>query len=145
MNIMVLSDLHIDTSDKFGTFQWNELELMVQIEKMRDLYSIEKVIFNGDTFELLKYRFDEIEKANSTLLRYFHDQGFVFIKGNHDIVNTFGVDHFPCAALFGELVGQANREGPFLGIAEGGFDGGGEGEVEIEDACAGLAGLAGLG
>jgi predicted phosphodiesterase len=104
MNIMILSDLHIDTSDKFGTFQWNEMDLIAQIEKMRDLYSIEKVIFNGDTYELLKYRFDEIEKANSELLRYFRDQAFIFIKGNHDMLNTDGIDHFQITNSRGQTI-----------------------------------------
>jgi len=104
MNILVLSDLHMDTCDKFGTFQWNEMDLIMQIEKIRDLYSIDKVIFNGDTFELLKYRFDEIELANPALLRYFRDKDFVFIKGNHDIVNTFGIDHFQITNSHGQTI-----------------------------------------
>ena len=55
MNILVLSDLHIDTRDNFGTFQWDEMELIMQIEGLRDIYNIDRVIFNGDVFELLKY------------------------------------------------------------------------------------------
>jgi predicted phosphodiesterase len=104
MNILVLSDLHMDTCDKFGTFQWKEMDLIMQIEKIRDLYSIDKIIFNGDTFELLKYRFDEIEKANPALLDYFRDKDFVFIKGNHDIVNTFGIDHFQITNSHGQTI-----------------------------------------
>lgn len=48
MNILVLSDLHIDTCDNFGTFQWNEMDLIMQIESLRDIHSIDKVIFNGE-------------------------------------------------------------------------------------------------
>ena len=55
MNILVISDLHIDTYDNFGIFQWDEMELINYIEWLRYTYSIDKVIFNGDTFELLKY------------------------------------------------------------------------------------------
>jgi len=94
MNILVLSDLHIDTRDKFGTFQWNEMELIMQIERIRDMYSIDRVIFNGDIFELYKYTFDEIRNANGILMKYFNDKDFIFIKGNHDIVNHFGIDYF---------------------------------------------------
>jgi predicted phosphodiesterase len=104
MNIMVLSDLHIDTSDKFGTFQWNETDLILQIEKIRDLHSIDKIIFNGDTFELLKYRIDEIEKANPALFKYFADKDFVFIKGNHDIVNSFGIIYFQITNSHGQTI-----------------------------------------
>lgn len=31
MNILILSDLHIDACDHFGTFQWNELEFISQL------------------------------------------------------------------------------------------------------------------
>ena len=94
MNILVLSDLHIDTRDRFGTFQWNEMDLIWQIERIREQQNIDKVIFNGDIFELYKYRMEEIEKANPTLMKYFNDKDFVFIKGNHDIINSKGLDCF---------------------------------------------------
>jgi predicted phosphodiesterase len=94
MNILVLSDLHIDTRDNFGTFQWDEMDLIMQIEAIRDINNADKVIFNGDIFELLKYTYDDIRKANPVLIRYFNDNDFIFIKGNHDIVNDFGIDHY---------------------------------------------------
>jgi predicted phosphodiesterase len=94
MNILVLSDLHIDPRDKFGTFQWNEMDLIMQIERIRDEHNIDKIIFNGDIFELYKYRMEEIEKANPTLMKYFNDKDFVFIKGNHDVINTTGLDFY---------------------------------------------------
>jgi predicted phosphodiesterase len=94
MNILVLSDLHIDTRDNFGTFQWDEMDLIMQIEAIRDINNVDKVIFNGDIFELLKYTYDDIRKANPVLIRYFNDNDFIFIKGNHDIVNDFGIDHY---------------------------------------------------
>jgi predicted phosphodiesterase len=90
MNILVLSDLHIDTRDNFGTFQWNEMDLIMQIEKIRDEYNIDKIIFNGDVFELQKYTFEDIRIANPLLMRYLKNNDFIFIKGNHDIVNDFG-------------------------------------------------------
>ena len=104
MNIMVISDLHIDASDKFGTFQWDEIDLIMQIEKMRESHSIDKVIFNGDTFELLKYRFAEIQKANPELIRYLKDSDFVFIKGNHDILNSFGTDQYQITNSKGQTI-----------------------------------------
>ena len=94
MNILVLSDLHIDTRDRFGTFQWDEMDLIWQIERIREQQNIDKVIFNGDIFELYKYRMEEIEKANPTLMKYFNDKDFVFIKGNHDNINSKGLDCF---------------------------------------------------
>jgi len=32
MIILVLSDLHIDPRDSFGIFQWDEIDLIEQIE-----------------------------------------------------------------------------------------------------------------
>lgn len=123
MNILIISDLHIDTGDKFGTFQWNELELIDALENMRDVYSLDKIIFNGDTFELLKYRFSDIKKANPALMRYFRNRNFVFIRGNHDagiksgkkyyqITNSNGqtihIEHGHRADWFdGSIMGQA--------------------------------------
>jgi predicted phosphodiesterase len=94
MNILVLSDLHIDTCDNFGTFQWNEMDLIMQIEGIRDIHSIDKVIFNGDVFELIKYSFEDIKKANPILMKYFSDNDFIFIRGNHDVLNEFAVNHY---------------------------------------------------
>jgi predicted phosphodiesterase len=104
MNILIISDLHLDTNDNFGTFQWDEMELIIHLERIRDLYSIDKVIFNGDIFELFKYRMEEIEKSNPILISYFKNKDFVFIKGNHDIVNTYGLQHFQITNLQGQTI-----------------------------------------
>jgi len=90
MNLLILSDLHIDTCDTFGTFQWDEMEFIYQVERIRDQYNIDKVVFNGDIFEMLKYSFEEIAGANPLLIRYFKNRDFILIKGNHDMVNNFG-------------------------------------------------------
>lgn len=104
MNILVLSDLHIDLCDNFGTFQWDEMDLIMQIEGIRDIHNIDKVIFNGDIFELLKYTYDDIQKANPILMRYFCDNDFIFTKGNHDIVNDFGIDHYDITNSQGQTI-----------------------------------------
>jgi predicted phosphodiesterase len=104
MKILVLSDLHIDTTDNFGTFQWNDVEFILQIDSIRNFYSIDKVIFNGDTFELFKYRFEDISKAHPALMTYFEDKDFIFIKGNHDIVNKFGLDHYQITNSEGQSI-----------------------------------------
>ena len=104
MNILVLSDLHMDPRDSFGIFQWDEADLIEQIEYMKNLYSIDKVIFNGDTFELLKYTFEDIRKANPTLMEYFKREDLIFIKGNHDIVNNFGLQYFRITNSHGQTI-----------------------------------------
>lgn len=104
MNILVISDLHIDTCDNFGTFQWNEMDLIMQIEGIRDIHSIDKVIFNGDVFELLKYSYEDIRIANPILMRYFSDNDFIFIKGNHDIVMDWGLEHYNITNSQGQTI-----------------------------------------
>jgi predicted phosphodiesterase len=104
MNILVLSDLHIDTCDNFGTFQWNEMDLIMQIEGIRDIYSIDKVILNGDVFELFKYTYEDIKKANPILMRYFSDNDFIFIRGNHDIVNESALEHYNITNSHGQTI-----------------------------------------
>ena len=104
MKILIISDLHIDTCDNFGTFQWDEMELIVHIEGIRDSCNIDKVILNGDIFELLKYSYEDIRKANPVLIKYFMDKDFIFIKGNHDIVNDFGLDHFQITNSSGQII-----------------------------------------
>jgi predicted phosphodiesterase len=104
MNILVLSDLHIDNGDKYSVFQWDQLDFIKQVELLRDIYSIDKIIFNGDTFELLKYSFEEIRKANPILLRYLKDKDFVFIKGNHDRNNNFGLKNYRITNSKGQII-----------------------------------------
>ncbi len=104
MIVFILSDLHIDTGDAFGTFQWKETELISNIENIRTRYSVDKIILNGDVFELLKYSFEEISKTNQKLLKYFSNEVFVHIKGNHDIFNKAGSDNYKITNSFGQTI-----------------------------------------
>jgi len=104
MTILVLSDLHIDTNDKFGTFQWDDVDFIIRLEEIRDKFRIDKVIFNGDTFELMKYTLQEITSAHPSLLKYLKNNDFVFIKGNHDIVNTFGDESYDIINSSGQRI-----------------------------------------
>lgn len=104
MNILIFSDLHIDTGDTFGTFQWKEKDLIHQIEKIRRRFSIDRIILNGDVFELLKYRYEDISKANPRLIKYFTQNNFIFIKGNHDIFNRFGLNSYQLTNSHGQSI-----------------------------------------
>jgi len=104
MKMLVLSDLHIDTHDNFGIFQWDEMDLIMQIEGIRDIYSVDKVILNGDVFELFKYRFEEIKQANPVLMRYLGDNDFILIRGNHDMVYASSVDHYDITNSHGQKI-----------------------------------------
>lgn len=105
MTILVLSDLHIDTHDNFGIFRWNENDFIQRIEYLRDKYNVDKIIFNGDIFELLKYRYNEIRDANPALLSYFvANRDFVFVKGNHDFVLDFTLDYYRITNSKGQII-----------------------------------------
>ncbi len=104
MVILVLSDLHIDIRDRFGAFRWDEEEFITKMEEISYLYSVEKIIFNGDTFELLKYSMDDIRRANPSLMKYFRNDDFIFINGNHDIVNPDGRLHYQITNSQGQII-----------------------------------------
>lgn len=104
MIVYILSDLHIDTGDSFGTFQWKETELISHIENIRNRFSVEKIIFNGDVFELLKYRYEEITGTNQKLMKYFRNNDFVFVKGNHDIFYDAGLDYYQIKNSYGQTI-----------------------------------------
>jgi len=104
MNILVLSDFHIDAGDNFGLFQWDDEEFISCIEKVRVLYSIEKIILNGDIFELLKYSFSEIRKSRPVLIRYLLNNDFILLKGNHDILSRLGQESYRITNSLGQVI-----------------------------------------
>lgn len=104
MKILVISDLHIDACDRLGTFRWDQKDLIRHLDKMREFYNLEKIICNGDTFELLKYTQEEISGANKMLMDYFRDEDFVFINGNHDILNVSGREYYRITNSSGQVI-----------------------------------------
>lgn len=104
MKVLVISDLHIDTQDNIGTFHWDQHEMIGHIEKMRGKYGLDKVIFNGDTFELLKYSQEEINSANKRLIEYFDNDDFVFINGNHDMFYEEGLEFYQITNSSGQII-----------------------------------------
>lgn len=86
MNLLVISDLHIGKNDNFDTFGWNSEEFIETIERIRKLLKIERIVLNGDIFELMKYKFEDIEKAYPKLLDYLNNDYFVHLNGNHDFM-----------------------------------------------------------
>jgi hypothetical protein len=55
MNIPIISDLHFDTCDNIDTLQLDEMDLIMQIEGVRDICNADQVIFHGNILELQKY------------------------------------------------------------------------------------------
>jgi len=94
MNILVLSDLHIDKGDRFGVFKWDTDLFISHIEGLIKRFNIEKVILNGDVFELYKYQYADIVKHNKELVSFLSKSIFVHIKGNHDISSKKALDSY---------------------------------------------------
>ncbi|MFP4556181.1 MAG: metallophosphoesterase family protein [Bacteroidales bacterium] len=87
MNLLVISDLHIDNGDKFGAFGWKPKRFIKALDTVIEQNEIDKVVLNGDIFELYKYNFNDVYRWNRELIGYFNKREFVYIRGNHDIFN----------------------------------------------------------
>jgi predicted phosphodiesterase len=92
MKLMILSDLHIGNGNGFDTFGWDPQSFIRHLDHLRNRHSIEKVVLNGDVFELFKYSIREIEKNHTELISYFDRTGCVYIKGNHDLLSERSID-----------------------------------------------------
>jgi predicted phosphodiesterase len=110
MNLLILSDLHIGNNDHFETFGWRSAEFIKALERIKYEEKIDKIILNGDVFELYKYSFQEIRQSNPKLVEYLlHNPGIVYIKGNHDAICAYGQ----------ESVSFENSEGKQIYIEHG--------------------------
>ena len=84
MKILVISDLHISTENQLGVFGWNADDFISEIDRAIKQFCIDKVILNGDTFDLYRNKLREIVASNRRLIDYFKAIGAVYVKGNHD-------------------------------------------------------------
>lgn len=92
MKIMVISDLHLDTNSGFGTCGWQESQFMDALKTFKHNHHIEQIILNGDIYEMYKHSFSDIENNNKTLVNYLRSEDFIYVKGNHDLINDFGTE-----------------------------------------------------
>jgi predicted phosphodiesterase len=104
MKLLVLSDLHIADNRHLGTFGWEQEDFIGKIEAVRKELSIDKVILNGDTFDLYKSDYEGIVSRNRTIIDYLTEIGSVFIKGNHDFALGYGQNHFGIVNAKGEKI-----------------------------------------
>ena len=84
MKILVISDLHISVENQLGIFGWNADDFISEIDRAVKRFRIDKVILNGDTFDLYRNKLREIVACNRRLIDYFKAIGAVYVKGNHD-------------------------------------------------------------
>ena len=125
MKIFVVSDLHLEASETLGTFGWNQDDFIAMMESVKREHSIDKVILNGDTFDLCKSAYEDIAVRNEKLIEYFNGIKALYIKGNHDIALPFGQRHFGVINSRGEKIYiEHGHRGDFInGTAMGRFTG----------------------
>ena len=104
MKLLIISDLHLGNGDTFGTFGWDQSRFISVLEDIRTSYGIEKIVINGDLYEMFKYRYEDILKAQKPLLNYLNAAGSVYIRGNHDSFCEEGVDFYRVENSQGQIV-----------------------------------------
>ncbi len=90
MKLLVISDLHLGAGHHTDTFGWDTGEFIETVEHVISQYSIDRVVLNGDIYELYKFNYSEIEANHRDLVNYFRLRNFYYIRGNHDMINDFG-------------------------------------------------------
>jgi predicted phosphodiesterase len=94
MKILVMSDLHITATETLGTFRWDQDAFIAALDEVRQKYAVDRVVLNGDTFDLYKCTFKDIAARYARLIDYLRGIRAVFIRGNHDRALPFGQDFF---------------------------------------------------
>lgn len=104
MKLLVISDLHLGVSGKGDIFCWDESEFLAVLKKAVFQFGIEKIVLNGDVFELYKYSRKEIEIEHYQLLYYLRSQDAVFLNGNHDAISESGLRYYMITNQKGETI-----------------------------------------
>jgi len=94
MNLLIISDLHINSNNNNNIFGWNSFDFIHQLQKVILKYNIDKVILNGDIYEMYQSTFEDIKNSNKQLVNQLNSDYFYYIKGNHDGLNDFGNQNF---------------------------------------------------
>jgi predicted phosphodiesterase len=104
MKLFIVSDLHISDTDNLGTFGWGQDEFIERMESIRNNHGIDRIILNGDVFDLYKSDFRDIEARHHRVIDYLKGIGAVFLKGNHDGGLPFGQDNLRIVNGKGERI-----------------------------------------
>jgi predicted phosphodiesterase len=94
MKLLIISDLHLSDNDCYSVFGWSQEEFIEKLETTCILYGIDKIILNGDIFELCRYKLKDIIQTNKKILNYLSSAGAIFIRGNHDYKVHWWLDHY---------------------------------------------------
>jgi len=94
MNLLIISDLHLGDGGNFSTFGWSDDDFYQILQHLRLRYSIDKIVLNGDIYELYKYEIAEIENAYPKLRHFFLSESAIMIRGNHDYFLSYSIDKY---------------------------------------------------
>jgi predicted phosphodiesterase len=104
MKILVISDLHLGLDQKGDIFGWEESEFLEILKNNINLFQIEKIILNGDVFELYKHTKKDIETHYYQLLSFLRMKEAVFLRGNHDAITKTGKNFYLIKNSKGETI-----------------------------------------
>lgn len=104
MKLLIISDLHIGNGGRMNTFGWRPERFIKTLEKQKRKYEIDKVILNGDIFDLYQHKFDEVKTQNAQLVDYLGSKDFIYIRGNHDFFNTFARESYQIVNRQGKII-----------------------------------------
>ena len=94
MNILVLSDLHMCIGGRLDTFKWEAEDFVAKLKYTLATYAIDKVILNGDIYDIYKYPLKKITAKNTQIIDFFESINAIYIKGNHDCKHPNGLRYY---------------------------------------------------
>jgi predicted phosphodiesterase len=84
VRLFIISDLHLSDGRALSTFGWREDAFIEAMEAIREGHAVDRVVLNGDVFDLYHSKYRHIADHNRKLVDYLAAIDAVFIKGNHD-------------------------------------------------------------
>ena len=96
MKLLIISDLHVCVLGKdIDKFQWGEDEFIETLLKIREENKIDKVIINGDIYELYFFDYEDIKSSYPRLSKLLEESEWIIpLRGNHDELLTKFDDFF---------------------------------------------------
>lgn len=84
MHLFIISDLHLSDGRSLCTFGWRQDAFIEAMDAIREQHAIDRVVLNGDVFDLYTSKYRNIANHNWKLVDYLAVIDAIFIKGNHD-------------------------------------------------------------
>ena len=114
MRLLIISDLHICAPGMdIDKFQWGEDEFISTLVKMKNEKNIDKVIINGDIYDLYFFDYNDIKKGYQKLSKMIEESDWVIpLRGNHDELLTKFDDFF----IIGNILIEHGNKGDVNGL-----------------------------